>query len=636
MHLFRRPVASVALLALTACGGGDLTLPNEGQPASVTLVSGDQQTAAILAPAADSLVVVVTDGFGSPVPGAEVAWSADGGGDVSPASSVTGADGRAATQRVLGAQPGGYGTTAVATALPEDVVTFITTAVAARLVLVTQPGATASSGAVITPQPVLQLQDPSGNPLARAGVAVTVQIASGEGTLGGTTTQASDASGAVGFSDLTIVGAPGARTLIFAASGYAPAISTPVSLGVGAPASAAVAAGDGQTAAVGAQVSTPPAVVVRDAAGTPVAGVGVTFAVAAGGGALTGKDATTSADGIAAVGSWKLGGTLGANTLTATVQAEGLSGSPVIFTATAIPGPASAERSTVSAAPGTIAASAGSVGSAITVIVRDSRGNPLAGQSVTLSATGSGVTLTQPGATDASGATTGRFSATVAGAHVVSAVTGGVAVGDATVTVTAGAIVPVQTEVDVPGGTAGAETPIQVRLRDEFGNPVGGAAGQIAVSVSGANSTGNLSVEDQGGGNYRARYTPTAVGTDLIDVRVGGQQVPGAPFTSTVAAGPADPDATTADVPDGSFAHPLTILVHVNDAEGNSVGRDGDLVEVTLEGFQNGSLPVEYVGDGTYRAVWTPFNVGTFKVDIRLNGTPIDKSPFNIHIRFFP
>jgi predicted small lipoprotein YifL len=83
MRLFLRPVAFIVLLALTACGGGDLLLPNEGQPAKVDMVSGDRQTAAILEPAADSLVVRVTDRFGSPVSGAEIAWSADGGGEVS-------------------------------------------------------------------------------------------------------------------------------------------------------------------------------------------------------------------------------------------------------------------------------------------------------------------------------------------------------------------------------------------------------------------------------------------------------------------------------------------------------------------------------------------------------------------------
>jgi hypothetical protein len=160
---------------------------------------------------ADSLVVRVVDRFNNPVPGVAVSWSAQGGGDVSPASVVTGTDGRAATERTLGEQVGNYGTTAVATPLPESVVTFTTTAVAAKLGLQTQPGPIATSGAPLDPQPVLQLQDPSGAPLARAGVSVTVQIASGSGSLQGTTTsRESDATGLVAFTDLSVVGGPGA------------------------------------------------------------------------------------------------------------------------------------------------------------------------------------------------------------------------------------------------------------------------------------------------------------------------------------------------------------------------------------------------------------------------------------------
>jgi hypothetical protein len=58
---------------------------------------------------------------------------------------------------------------------------------------------------------------------------------------------------------------------------------------------------------------------------------GVTFAVASGGGSITGANATTNASGVATVGSWTLGATARANTLTATV--DGRIGSPVTFTA---------------------------------------------------------------------------------------------------------------------------------------------------------------------------------------------------------------------------------------------------------------------------------------------------------------
>ena len=92
----------------------------------------------------------------------------------------------------------------------------------------------------------------------------------------------------------------------------------------------AINAGNSQTAAVGTAVATAPSVIVRDPLNNPVSGVTVTFAVASGGGSITGGSATTNASGIATVGSWTLGMTP-SNTLTAT--STGLSGSPVTFTA---------------------------------------------------------------------------------------------------------------------------------------------------------------------------------------------------------------------------------------------------------------------------------------------------------------
>ncbi len=94
----------------------------------------------------------------------------------------------------------------------------------------------------------------------------------------------------------------------------------------------ALNAGDGQSASTGAAVKIAPSVLIRDAKGHPVPGVSVTFAVATGGGSVAGSPVKTDAAGIAAVTSWKLGTTAGANTLTAT--SLGLTGSPVTFTAT--------------------------------------------------------------------------------------------------------------------------------------------------------------------------------------------------------------------------------------------------------------------------------------------------------------
>jgi hypothetical protein len=85
-----------------------------------------------------------------------------------------------------------------------------------------------------------------------------------------------------------------------------------------------------QTGQAGQPVADPPAVRVRNATGTPVAGTAVTFEVVTGAGSLVGANATTGADGIARVASWTLGAS-GPQRVQA--SATGLSGSPVSFDA---------------------------------------------------------------------------------------------------------------------------------------------------------------------------------------------------------------------------------------------------------------------------------------------------------------
>jgi hypothetical protein len=91
--------------------------------------------------------------------------------------------------------------------------------------------------------------------------------------------------------------------------------------------------GNGQTAAAGVAVATPPAVQVLDAASEPVANVRVRFQVNTASGTVTGETQTTGTDGIARVGSWRLGAS-GVNTLTVTVEDAEVNGEPVEFLAT--------------------------------------------------------------------------------------------------------------------------------------------------------------------------------------------------------------------------------------------------------------------------------------------------------------
>jgi len=91
--------------------------------------------------------------------------------------------------------------------------------------------------------------------------------------------------------------------------------------------------GNGQSAAPGVAVTTPPAVRVRNSSDAPVPGVRVLFQVGTASGTVTGETQTTGADGVAQVGSWRLG-SAGVNTLTATVEGAEIEGEPVQFLAT--------------------------------------------------------------------------------------------------------------------------------------------------------------------------------------------------------------------------------------------------------------------------------------------------------------
>lgn len=610
------------VVGVAACGGDNLVLPDEGQPAKVDVVRGDRQNGTIGQALPDSLVVRVTDRFGEPVPGAEVAWAADNGGAVDPATATTDGAGRAATMRTLGSQPGTYTTRAAVTGLPGDPLIFVTTALAAKLIIVTQPGSIATSGVALDPQPVLQLGDPDGNPLAQAGVSVTVQIASGSGSLEGGTTATSDGAGQVAFADLLIRGSTGLRTLIFAADGFASAISGPVALGVGAPASIELVTGDGQTATVGTAVPIAPSVLVKDASGNGVAGVPINFVVTGGAGTVTGEDPITGSDGTAAVGQWTLGGGAGGNKLEARIATGGVSGNPVVFHATGQPGALSAAKSTVAAAPASIGAGAFST---ITVTAKDDFGNPLPGVSVAIAATGQGNTLVQPtGPTNDKGVATGKFSSTSPGDHTLSATLNGTAATQtAKVTVTAGPPVASNSTAQVGPGTSGAATTVTVNLKDATGNSVTGAAGKVSVTVNGANSASGP-VSETGGGAYRFAYTPVAVGIDLVTVRVDGTEIPGSPFSSAVSPGPADAGKSIPSVPQFFFGS-TSISVTAYDAQGNLVGHGGDTIVISADGT---ALSVTDNGNGTYGTVFAPGTTGAHSIAITVNGVEMPDSPF--------
>jgi hypothetical protein len=239
---------------------------------ALVMAGGNGQRAEVATVLPESLAVRAEDRFGNGVAGVEVTWQSRSGGAVSPTSVTTGPDGRAATQRTLGDEPGSYGASASAGGLDGSPVSFNATATAApqpALVLVTQPSPSAAAGVPLERQPELQLHDPSGAPLNREDVGVTVQIASGGGSLGGRTSARSDANGMVSFSDLELRGETGSRTLIFAAQGFTPVTSGTITVTPGPPApeESSVSVPDGTAGA-----ATTVALHLEDEFGNPISG----------------------------------------------------------------------------------------------------------------------------------------------------------------------------------------------------------------------------------------------------------------------------------------------------------------------------------------------------------------------------
>jgi hypothetical protein len=82
-----------------------------------------------------------------------------------------------------------------------------------------RPSSSAIIGEPFERQPEVQLRA-GGEDVERSGVAVLARIASGNGTLAGTTTVTTDDNGRAEFTDLTINGATGPHTLTFSADGF--------------------------------------------------------------------------------------------------------------------------------------------------------------------------------------------------------------------------------------------------------------------------------------------------------------------------------------------------------------------------------------------------------------------------------
>ncbi len=338
--------ASILVSALASCDAGPTTV----SPGKLTLdvVSGDRQSAIVGRTLAPVIVKVTKNGY--PVASQVLNFRVtSGGGSVYGGTELTDADGLAQELWTLGTKasdPQRLEVRAVGTDNGQPVVfaTYSATAVPDRpATLAAQAGnnQVVLAGSPVLTVPAVLVSDQYGNPIP--GVPVTFAVGPNSGTATGLTPiTATSGIATVGSwilsntagvniltattPTLTLNGSP----VTFTAVGSTGAATRFVSL-----------SGNNQVGVVGSTLPRNLTVQVLDANGNGVPNVAVTFTITAGGGSIHGVGAITTLTSSTAtvttpVGSASvpltLGSQPGGNSLQA--SAEGLSGSPILFTAT--------------------------------------------------------------------------------------------------------------------------------------------------------------------------------------------------------------------------------------------------------------------------------------------------------------
>jgi hypothetical protein len=561
--------------------GNPVTFTATGTAGSATQIAvsaGNGESATVNTAVSTAPSVIVRDQFSNPVQGLAVTFAvATGGGTVNPTTAVTTSTNGIASATVwtLGTVAGTNTLTATASGagISGNPLTFTasgTPGAPTALVFTVEPG-NGTAGATLTPPTQVTAHDQFGNTVTGfvGGVTLTIGANPGGGTLtgGGPVTAV---SGVATFSGLSIDKAGTGYTLIAASGSLTKDTTTAFNVtagGVSASQSTVVATSP-ITAGSGTSTIT---VTAHDANGNPIQGLPVTLASTGTGNTVTQPATTTNASGVAT-------GTLSSTvaelkTVSATINSVAITQTAAV---TVNPGVVSAAQSTVAA---TSPIAAGSGTSTITVTAKDANGNVIPGASVTLAASGTGNTLTQPASTtDASGQATGSLSSTKAELKTISATINSVAITQtAAVTVNPGAASATQSTVAATSPiTAGSGTStITVTVKDASGNPIPGAT----VSLAAAPTTGNTLTQPvgttDGNGQITGSLSSTKAETKTVTATVNGSVTITPTATVVVNAGPASAAqssvAATSPITASSGSSQSTITVTAKDANGNLI-----------------------------------------------------------------
>jgi protocatechuate 3,4-dioxygenase beta subunit len=396
------------------------TTPAPGPPTSISVVSGNNQTAPVGTSLPAPLTVSVVDQNNNLVPGATVTFDdSNAGGSFSPSPVIADTSGQAQTSYTTSTKSGAVTITATSGGALATMSATATAGPAKNLSVVSGNNQSASVFTTLPAALVVSVLDQYGNPVSGATVTFDDSGAGGSFSPSPVTTDTTGQAQTTYTAPRTI----GTVTLNATSGSLHVAMSAAVI--AGPPAGVSVISGDNQAAPVSTPLPAPLVVLVVDQFNNVVSGAMVTFDDGNAGGSFAPSPVATDASGQA-------------QTIYTTPNKSGT----VTLTATSSSAHASMTANVAAGAPTTVSvvsgdgqtASAGTVlPAALVVAVVDQFGNPVSGVTVTFDDGGAGGTFSASSAvtTDATGNATVTYTLplTPGTVNITASITGGASVG---------------------------------------------------------------------------------------------------------------------------------------------------------------------------------------------------------------
>jgi uncharacterized protein (TIGR03437 family) len=484
----------VQVVAATG-GSGTFNLTNTpGAPAAIQVVSGTPQSTPINLDFSDSLRVRVVDQLGNGISGATVTYSAPASGpsaSFSPSTAATDQQGFAQVTATANITAGTYFVSATASGVSTSAAFSLQNVLGPTPALVSSAGSPQSIvvGSEFPQLLQVTIRDSLNNPIPNVTVFFSSPAAGASATLSALLA-ITDAQGQTSVR----------ATANTAAGAYQVQASAPrISAGTTAffsltntPGPVASVAPDTGTSAQSTRTTAPfpnpLRVTATDSYGNPVPGVTLTFSAPGSGQSAQLSNTTVVTDSSGAASVTAVANSIAGSYAVAVSATDGVSAT---FSVTNVPGP-----------PATVASvsnnlqnvTVGSPFAPLVVVVRDANGNPLSGQTLTISLPAVGASAMAASATvttDANGQGSFNLTAnTMAGNYAVAVTGAGVA---SPAIFKLGNIAGAAAEISlIAGGSQSAfigypfAFPLRVLVQDTYGNPVGGATVNYAAPSTGA------------------------------------------------------------------------------------------------------------------------------------------------------